>query len=68
MPASVRIADVAATSAPPLVVHLRAADGATFDLELPAPAAVPRVRLADVRAYSIQSTYQWDGQAWQPTP
>lgn len=48
-----------------LTVNLRAADGATFDLQVPAP-RVRRatVRLADVRAYSVTAVRTWDGTKW----
>ena len=54
-------------TAPPLVVHLRAADGAIFDLDVPAP-VVRRavVRVADVAAVAVQAVDEWDGNAWQP--
>ena len=55
-------------TAPPLVVHLRAADGATFDLQVPAPVVRhPVVRVAEVRAFAIATVQQWDGTKWVAT-
>lgn len=49
-----------------LTVHLTAADGATFDLLVPAPAVRRRavVRIATAVAVSVQAALVWDGTGW----
>lgn len=49
-----------------LTLHLRAANGAVFDLQVPMPPVrTPRVRVAGVRAFAIASTYRWTGTSWE---
>lgn len=53
-----------------LTLHLAAADGASFILQIPAPvvSAPVTVRVAGVQLAGVQAVYQWDGTAWSPAP
>jgi hypothetical protein len=51
-------------SAPTITVHLRAADGATFDITVPGPHGRSRVRIASIIATAVATTKTWDGTKW----
>jgi hypothetical protein len=69
-------------TAPPIVVHLRTADGATFELEIPPVVAtgpavrvagvvarsthLPVVRVAGVAGFAVESAWVWTGTDWGP--
>lgn len=52
-----------------LTLHLVAADGHAFDIQIPAPVIRPPtvLRLHSVQLATIGATERFDGTGWQPT-